>query len=703
MDKQSTAEKLKQEFEAKAARTVGRPTSSPKSYQTWEPPTSNIQNEVSPDPDLGMGTSSHDFGNSHSHRPFSSKVSKTIFDRNNNAQEQAEHAAEQVNLFELWQETEKYSYLWFKYLMKLQNSDHNEPTRRTVQIDFSSFKLGYNNKILHLSLPSALVPKWIEDASVKISAIGNVSRTIKGAIVKVDNMEIDILIDAEDISALGEAKKVRIHAESLTNIIDSLETRFLQLGYEDDYDMQANLPKDIHFVYGPPGTGKTTRLVEKLHDIVSKTEKDLSILVLTPTNKAADVISEKLIDDDVCYPCLTRFGATESKKIVEGYSVLETRDTIDLSLSPHNIVVTTAARYAYDFFQKDDIDICDKKWDYIVVDEASMMDLLTITYVLYKSKDATFIIAGDPKQIQPISDICTDNIYSLVGLDSFKDAMTEYNRYPVEALTVQHRSVPTIGNLVSHFAYDGLVQNDLQRPPQKPLILDGMSVREINFIGFKTEELGDTNSIYALTAVNKSAFHLYAAIFTYNMVEFMVKQITEKYPKSNYTIGIVCPYKAEANAIEQMLERKPLDSDVCKVYSGTVHRFQGDECDIMFVILNPPLNVSSEAHVNNVNIVNVAMSRARDYIFFIVPDSQIKGFYQRETLWDLTDNERRTVQSCPKIEEVIFGDSKFIYKNTNLAPHLPVNVYYDNYALYEVRMDESTIDIEINDGENRIR
>lgn len=701
--KQSTAEKLKQEFEAKSARTVGRPTSSPKSYQTWEPPMSNNQDEVNPDPDLEMGTLPHNYGNSHSHRPFSSKVSKTIFDRNNNAQEQAEHAAEQVNLFELWQETEKYSYLWFKYLMKLQNSDRNEPTRRTVQIDFSSFKLGYNNKILHLSLPSALVPKWIEDASVKISAIGNVSRTIKGAIVKVDNMEIDILIDAEDIPALGEAKKVRIHAESLTNIIDSLETRFLQLGYVDDYDMQANLPKDIHFVYGPPGTGKTTRLVEKLHDIVSESDNDLGILVLTPTNKAADVISEKLIDDDLCYPCLTRFGATESKKLVEGYSVLETRDTIDLSLSPHNIVVTTAARYAYDFFMKEDTDICDKKWDYIVVDEASMMDLLTITYVLYKSKDSKFIIAGDPKQIQPINDFCTDNIYSLVGLDSFKDAMTEYNRYPVETLAVQHRSVPAIGNLVSLFAYDGLVENDFQRSPQKPLDLDGIPVKDVNFVGFKAEELGETNSIYALAAVNKSAFHLYAAIFTYNMVEYAVKQITEKYPDSNYTIGVVCPYKAEANAVEQMLERKPLDSDVCKVYSGTVHRFQGDECDIMFVILNPPLFVSSDAHVNNVNILNVAMSRARDYIFFVVPDAHIKGFDQREVLWNLVDSEHRTVQSCPNIEEVVFGDPKFIYKNTNLTPHLPVNVYYDNYALYEVRMDESTIDIEINDGENRIR
>ena len=198
-------------------------------------------------------------------------------------------------------------------------------------------------------------------------------------------------------------------------------------------------------------------------------------------------------------------------------------------------------------------------------------------------------------------------------------------------------------------------------------------------------------------AIDGSAFHLYAAIFTYNMVDYAVKQITVKYPNEEYKIGVICPYKAEANALQQLLEHKPLDTEVCKVSSGTVHRFQGDECDIMFIILNPPVNATSGTHINKLNIINVAMSRARDYIFFIVPDQVYPGFYRREELWKLVEQKDKTVHTCQNIEKTIFGSPNYIYDNTNITPHLPVNVYYDTHALYEVRMDESTLDIQIND------
>ena len=151
--------------------------------------------------------------------------------------------------------------------------------------------------------------------------------------------------------------------------------------------------------------------------------------------------------------------------------------------------------------------------------------------------------------------------------------------------------------------------------------LDGIPVKDINFIGFKTDAFGD--ALYGLSAIDKSAFHLYAAIFTYNLAGYVAKQVTKKYPYGHYNIGIVSPYKAEANAVQQMLERRPLDTDIATVTSGTVHRFQGSQCDIMFIILNPPSNTTSGSHVNDLNIVNVAMSRARDYIFFILIEKKL--------------------------------------------------------------------------------
>ena len=694
LPQKSTEEKLKEEFAEKAQRKVGRPSSSFNPGSTSQMPINNAPSEPTPGPFFGEGSSQGHSGNEGGMSPMS-KASQTLTRKNTEAQNMAAHASEQVDILTLWNRTKKYSYLWYKYLMKLENEDKAKSSRRSTQIDFNSFELISKDKILRLSDPSAIVPKWLEDSSISMLAIGAGSKKINGGVVKVDDTEIDIMINTDDIPKLSGAKKIRLNAENMTNIVDSLETRFLQLGYDDDYDMEQNLPKDISFIYGPPGTGKTTTLVKRLHEIVTESDDNLNILVLTPTNKAADVIAEKLAEDDDCYSCLARFGSTESIDLIEKYTVLQTRDTIDMELLPKNIVVTTAARYAYDFVQPDDIAICDFNWDYIVVDEASMIDLLTITYVLHKAKDCKFIIAGDPKQIQPISDILPENIYHMVGLDSFKEAINNYKRYPVEPLTVQHRSIPTIGKLVSEFSYDGLVQNERSRKTQRPLSLDGIPVKDINFIGFKTDAFGD--ALYGLSAIDKSAFHLYAAIFTYNLAGYVVQQVTKKYPYGHYKIGIVSPYKAEANAVQQMLERRPLDTDIASVTSGTVHRFQGDECDIMFIILNPPSNTTSGSHVNDLNIVNVAMSRARDYIFFIIPDSQIPGFHTRERLGNLVDNKDKSIQYCPNIEKAIFGNSQYIYDNTNVTPHLPVNVYYDTQSLYEVRIDETTLDIQIND------
>ena len=42
----------------------------------------------------------------------------------------------------------------------------------------------------------------------------------------------------------------------------------------------------------------------------------------------------------------------------------------------------------------------------------------------------------------------TYNIYDMVGLNSFKEAIENYERFPIGALTAQHRSIPTIGTLV---------------------------------------------------------------------------------------------------------------------------------------------------------------------------------------------------------------------------------------------------------------
>ena len=627
------------------------------------------------------------------------RAEKNLKAKDKSAQAQAENAKDMVDTLGLLKQTPEYTFKWFKIIMELMHAGQDKITERRVQIDFAKYEMTCSDKILHLIEPSRPVPAWVCDAEkFSITTLSNgKTAKIDGLIVKSADDCIDVSVEVNDkmLNDLRQAKKIRIDAVDNTNIINSLETRFLQLEKEDDFDMNANLPHNLSFIYGPPGTGKTTKLVERVHNLLEK-EPNAKILVLTPTNKAADVVALKMSNDDVCEGVLARYGATESLYLIEEIGCVTNRDTTDMN-GWHNIVVATAARYAYDFVQPDDTPICDYPWDYIFIDEASMIDILTITYILYKGANAKeIIISGDPKQIQPVvpNDIPAYNIYNMVGLKGFADAIFDYKRYPVEGLMMQHRSIPVIGEMVSDFAYDGLVKCDPNRVPMKPLKLDGISIKNVNFIAFDIAELDE---IKGLTSIGQSAFNLYSVIFTYNMIEYTIKQIEKNYPKKEYSIGVVCAYRAQSDAIKNLLENRPLDTTYCKVTCGTVHSFQGDECDIMFIVLNPPAECTSGTHVNNENVINVAMSRARDYLFFILPNGQQKGFFMKNRIGKVVSSSDRTMLECKKIEQVLFhGNDNFIYENTHVTCHMPVNVYCEDNAVYEVKMSDDAIDIKIN-------
>ncbi len=67
-------------------------------------------------------------------------------------------------------------------------------------------------------------------------------------------------------------------------------------------------------------------------------------------------------------------------------------------------------------------------------------------------------------------------------------------------------------------------------------------------------------------------------------------------------------------------------TDFVEILVGTIHSFQGDECDIIIVVLNQPPIISTDPRMflNKQNILNVAISRARDYLFIVMPAACVK-------------------------------------------------------------------------------
>lgn len=613
------------------------------------------------------------------------------------AQNVAERAKDNVDLWTLLSESPEYSFIWFKYLMRLLYGENRKSSTREIQIDFSDCEI-VDQYAFTLKMPSKAIPNWIADAEqLTVLPMASNKRKINAQVLLVKEDYVYLTTKDEDLDVDLKAEftginRFRLNATGTSlSITDCLETRFIQLDFDDDYNLRDNLPDCIKYIYGPPGTGKTTWLKNDIVNTLSSSSTSQNLLILTPTNKAADVIAEMILDSEMA-PFLYRFGTTDRLSLIQS-GIVVTRDDDFMMNEGHHIVVTTAARFSYDNINGEDI--CDLFWDSIIIDEASMLDIVSASFILYKGNTSSFVIAGDPKQIQPVSEnsIQPQNIYQMVGLDSFAEAR---KRDDVISLTVQHRSIPAIGDLVSRFAYNGIVKPEREASDAKPLDIKGLGqIKPINFVGFKTEALDD---IYGFDSIGGSALHLYSAIFTYNFAEFVAKEISQKYSGTDYSIGIVCPYKAQADAIKQMLDNRDIDTDNCHVACGTVHSFQGDQCDIMFVVMNPPAECTSGTHINNQNIINVAMSRAKDYLFLLIPDTQISGFSYRELIWSMVDHKDMSLLSCSKLEEIMFGIPDYLARNINVTCHMPVNVYYEPSRLYEVKIDESAIDIQINES-----
>ena len=609
----------------------------------------------------------------------------------------------------------KYSFGWFKALLSLEKEGQEQNANGgEISITFSSIKRDpKSDRSFILSQPNRYIPTSIEDKSnipLSLFMRDGQKRSPEIEVVSVKGDALRVRAKNEDQLKGIDFSKVTHAVIDVKNpdfLLESLDGEFQKLDYSDDFDMQQNLCENIEFLVGPPGTGKTTYLAKYLKTLMAGGENSCKVLVLTPTNKAADVLVRKIMElsgEDGSYETwLARIGMTEDEEI-EKNPVFREKD-LDILAMPKCVAVTTIARYPYDYLipgKGKRLPLNEIGWDYIVVDEASMIPLADITFLLYKQKPKKFIIAGDPFQIEPIvsQEAWKDeNIYSLVKLklDSFDAPSRLPHPYKVETLNTQYRSIPEIGDVFSNFAYGGKLEHHRTASERKDFHLEDLGVKPLNIIKYPVRKY---ESIYRAKRLQNSPYQLYSALLTVEYIFFLANKISDRNPGQSATIGVISPYRAQAQIIDRLLSREKLPEGI-KVTSGTVHKFQGNECDIIFAVFNAPANLSNPGnmHINKKNIINVAISRARDYLFVVMPDDQtenIENLKQVKRIETLMKKEGSlSVMSADEIEEQIFGQSGYLENNIFSTGHQDVNVYDRPEKMYEIRTEDDAVDIQL--------
>lgn len=612
----------------------------------------------------------------------------------------------------------RYSKEWFEALLELEykNDVPKDSAGNTKAISIAFGKVvpdPVSDRVFILKNPSRPIPieiETIERIEVHFEFMNDEDKSIVFEVASVRDFTLRLKAKAADARALAKINwekctRATVNANNPTELIGKLITAFKELDVEDGFDFKENLEDNISFVFGPPGTGKTTYVARQICDLM-KQEDCCKILVLTPTNKACDVITEK-IATFANYPgWLGRFVATGSE-IIESSGLLCNRDS-ELDEEDKCCLVSTIARLPYDGFQRlggaprlRDID-----WNYVIIDEASMIPLAQIVYAIYRfSPYAKIIIAGDPLQIPPIAseeEWKEENIYTMVHLDRFDNPKTEPIQFEITNLTTQYRSIPAIGEVFSKYSYNGLLQHHRTQDDHLKVDIAGLPLKPINFIQFRVEKY---DNIYGPKKLSGSNVQIYSVLLVTEICKYVASHCEEG---KQLNIGIICPYVAESQMIERLIEQLDSIPETIHFSVGTIHGFQGDECDMVFVVFNPPKAMASQPDkimLNKKHIINVAISRARDYLFLLIPHKDTEGY---ANLREINTLGRIVISTCQgeyqfftsdDIERILFGRTKYLEENTFVTSHQMANVYTEAGVKYEVRIDDNSVDVQISDVE----
>lgn len=608
----------------------------------------------------------------------------------------------------------KYTVAWFNTLLEMEsiNSGEVNSNSKEVSISFARVEREPGTKrTLVLKHPNRYIPQFMEDLAdiPLVLHMGDQKKTVAIEVANIKSYTLRVKLksgaDIEGVD-LSSVTAATIDAKSPAFLLEELRKQFAGLGLPDDFNMKDNLCENIEFVFGPPGTGKTTHLARNILMPMMRDNRECKVLVLTPTNKSADVLVKRIMEvsgADTSYAeWLVRFGGTSDEEIEQ--SPVFRDKTFDIRTLAKNVTVTTIARFPYDFFMPHGarVFLHGINWDYIVIDEASMIPIANIVFPLYKKTPRKFIIAGDPFQIEPITSVDlwkNENIYTVVELDSFVNPKTKPHQYKVELLTTQYRSVPAIGGIFSNFAYGGILKHYRSADSQRQLnVGNDLGIETLNIIKYPVSKY---ESIYRSKRLqHSSSYQVYSALFTFEYVCYLSRAISASNPGSLFKIGIIAPYRAQADMIDKLLASEKLPPEV-DIHVGTIHGFQGDECDIIFAVFNTPPTISNskEMFLNKLNIINVSISRARDYLFIVMPDDNTEGILNLRLVKRVENLIRSTDEwnefLSPNLEDLMFDDPNYLENNAFSTSHQSVNVYGLPERRYEVRTEDNAVDVQI--------
>ena len=379
---------------------------------------------------------------------------------------------------------------------------------------------------------------------------------------------------------------------------------------------------------------RTAELEKELNETASALQQ------IDMKQRLADLRSSSLLM--LKHKLAIRYGKRERKT----FTIKDLKPRTEEFLKEYPVVLSTTYS-AKSCISKDMI------FDYVIMDEASQVDIKTGVLALSCATNA--VIVGDDKQLPNVisheeelalnaiqTTYKVEDCYNAVS-HSFLQSCTEvFKDAPSTLLREHYRCHPKIIEFCNKRFYN-------------------------NELVTMTTDSDEENVLQVVRTVkgNHAREH-----FNQREKDVIVQEVMPSYQAN--TVGIITPYRLQAAEINQTLGQ-----DI----ASTVHKFQGRECDtiIMSMVDNEPTEFSDDP-----NLLNVAISRAKKHLCIVTngnemdPDSNLAQLiaYIQYNNFEVKESKLHSVFDLLYKQ---YTTERLTYElaHASVSEHLSENLLYD--------------------------
>lgn len=258
-------------------------------------------------------------------------------------------------------------------------------------------------------------------------------------------------------------------------------------------------------------------------------------------------------------------------------------------------------------------------FDLVVIDEASQCDIASALPLLFRAKRS--VIIGDPMQLRHISAVTHYKDADLLSKYGLVEKRTSW-MYSVNSLYDVAAAVADASNIINlrdhHRSHADIIEFSNQTFYENKL---RVATRYAKLKRPRSQEKGviwqDVKG-KTLRPHNGGAENPAEAKALVDALRDLL--IARQYEG---TVGVVTPFRAQAQLIQTMLNKQSDMADVaarCELLVDTVHKFQGDERDVMFFspVVSEGVTPGALGFLrSNGNLFNVAITRARGLLHVV--------------------------------------------------------------------------------------